>query len=1365
MATHTVHTAEDDSDQTPVASTCSPSDVGGASRYVDTGEVQSQSPDSFISDNIATNPDGTNDGNRHSSGSRNLSVVRSQEPPDATHRTSDMFRFSNALHYPGGFGLGLNFRPALMMTPSPIGKVVDDLAVAVDKMTVSDDISSKQTDTSAQECSDGNLESCAKTDDSSVRSRDMPRSLEPCGGVSDPGNLDTPNIFAAQSEFVSHFDLRITDYFTHARCFCSYVLYSVHFNDFGIAKVATRRYSHFTHYDTVIRDLGYHPPVSLPEESFWDSNSPSFLSQRFQDLKGYLRHQLRQPTTSQLSLLHMFLGCSPETILYLRLVTANTNATKLSAVSTLFRYLMRSGADRVSFISREAKIPLAPFQDLPAASHVGVDAVPDDYRLCSPLVVGSLLDCLLFGDAKSVYEVCAIMLWMLHRNEALRASILSLKVICHVTKALSRLIVGQGLPDLEVSINNLRDRTFLRILASLPLERNIAWNMVSYYLLMSINLLPESARSFLDNSSIQKFITLLDHNECGVFRRLSLWALWIGMFEEDLRSSVDRDTLGLLLKKLYGSEESTLKVLCGLVLTSLIVRGWFSGDEEPRASVLVVNLLPHVHNVDCFVRQEIFCHTSLRRFGNLLSDTSLSSGARLFLVSVLRHHLLSGFEDRRDLPPIFDLCDMDVYSNVSELSHVLFGAIDPDYRDDITTEDMSFGEKFSSLYSHHFSNIADTVAVSLDDIVELFSLNCDGGISDSNAEVSKDSWQLCKAAAVCLLYLPYRSAEVGDSDYFNVAFHPQSVTSQYNNVVHLKGGSAKLELESTKHTNLADTVVLRLDKQFFVRRVAVLRALLSGLRESISEFDSIHLSGNEVANGCMGMLRKFWCCKDVIEHDSDRGVTLSFDAHRNEHFDPFNNFAFEGYGCPMLDVYDFRSVDAVELCSYASEMAQYSLVQQGLLRVVKFAISYHQACSSRLATYRSMVGCLERRIDDICVDTLDDLSELESRFLDISRSYAMGLQEEGDLISALQENNTMLSRVQNMLRSSRMKLDACHRDVVATQKRLDDLPNIRSENLATQQKLTLAGEKLLDSIRTANEQILELQDEVARDERDKREVSQSIQRLTYLLSVLEEGKYHAVMSAFQSVSIDDITPELRDSFDSMLSAYTACELLDEDTVHRLKGVIVQQLNVLQDHLNAIYGRDANLKIAALNRQVAKDEESLYQTQLELNNTRKSCVIDSSVLEETLGTQKMLMETLKGTISNLTRELRKINAGNLQVGKQLAEVKSRNDTSRTLLDCTRLEFKSDIMRQRDLRLRLFHHLLAAELLCKKMWQEHQKLSVALSCKTSLINLLCSRRSTERSARLSVIEVLNRASKRMSQTAAFLCDCETEECFST
>ncbi|GFE52800.1 kinesin-1 heavy chain-like, putative [Babesia ovis] len=1181
--------------------------------------------------------------------------------------------------------------------------------------------------------------------------------LAPYLGIFDSINSDNTKVSGNQSAFIKQLDLRITDYTINPRCLSSYVSYSLHFSDFGIPKVAIRRFSDFCYYDNILRELGYHPPISLPEKRFWDNLSPIFISQRFQALNNYFKMQLRHPTTLQLYLLQMFLGCSAESILYVHLVTARTITDKMNAVSLLYRFLMRSPADRDSFMSHSIGLPLTNFQHLPAATRS--DSVNDessvDYRLKNPLVVNSLLECLVSGDARTVYEACAILLWMLHRDESLRSSVLSLRAISYVTKAVSRLVANQGLPELYVSVDNLRDRTFMALLSCIPQGRSIAWNLVSYYLVMATNMLPIAARSFVDKDLLQKFTSLVDYKDHGVIRRFALWVLWIGMFEKEVRSSVDHDTLGKLMKKLYSSKDTTIKVLCGLVLTSLISSGWYDGDAAPRASVSVINLLPHVHGIDSFIEQEIFCHRSLNNLGTLVSDLSLPCGVRMFMVSLLLYHLVVGHEDRPAAPIISELCDMEFHGNTAELHHVLLGPADPDYRDDITLKDTCFTEKCSSVYLRQFAMVADKFSEPLYDIVEHYTSEYDSGLHDSDGETLEDSWPLCQTAAACLLFLPYIPSFASTGDYFEVDFNPHSMQAHYRNVVSLKGTSEKLQIESVNHINLGHTVPLCFDKQFFRRRITVLRSLIRSLQEHSIEFEDIHLSRNELAHESMELLRRFRCGKDILNYSENHDNSANSDDYYTESTDPFNNFTFEGFEYPMLEVPSFRRVDAIELRNYANELLRYGSAQQSLVRVLKLVILYHQMCSASISKYRSMVSCLQNRVDELCLDELDDLSALGDRYMRESRDYASGLEEENDVISTLQEKNAMLSRVQAMLRSSRMKLDACRRDIAATQKRIDDLPRLRNESVTAQHQLTLISEQLKASIQDANEKILELQDVVAREEREKGEYSLCIQRLTYLSSILEEGNYGAIIQALDTIPLNDVNATIHRHFDNISDSASAGSL-DEGTVLQLKEIVLQQLTMVQDRLNAVYACDSNLQIAALNRQLSKDEENLYRTQLELNNARKSAIIDGSVLEETLGTQKVLMQSLEGTINNLTRELRQINAVNLDLDKQLSALRNRNNIARTQLESTRFEFKSSIIKQRDMRLQLFWQLLAAEFLCKKIWQEHRNLSTVLSYKASFIDMLLTRRSAEQSARQCVVDILKRASERISQTVAFLGD---------
>ncbi|GBE59563.1 hypothetical protein BOVATA_010560 [Babesia ovata] len=1177
-----------------------------------------------------------------------------------------------------------------------------------------------------------------------------------CFGAFASNDVNVDDAPSTQRRLVSQMDLRITDYFTHAQCLGSYVLYSIHFNDFGVERVVTRRYSSICYYDSKLRGAGYTPPASLPEKRFWGKMDPRFLSQRYQGLKIYFSQQLRYPSNVQLSLLYMYLGCETESLLYLNLVTARTKEEKLTALSLLFRYLMMSPTERRNFLKRIVSAKHTSFKHLSAAvdDDACMDDFPADYRLFHPLVVASLLECLAFNEAKAVCEVCGIFLWMLQREDVFRYSVLRVETIAHVTKAVSRLLVSNKMVDLGLPLDSFRNPLGIRLLASEPGASYCVWNITSYFVVNAVNLLPEAALKFLDNSSIEKLIDLVDRNDYGVTRCIALWLLWIGMCDDQVQHSVDRDVLGLLLKKLYGSTETTLRVMCGLLLVSLISGGWFRDDEKPRATVYVLNLLPSSRGLDDFICQQIFSYRSVKLFAALLGDLSMCHGTRLFLVSVLLQHLTLGFEPSQQTASSSQLWDADYGDNVFRLSHALFGEDDPDYRGDLrVNNDMTFGEKFASLYLLKYGALAADVSDTLYGIIEQLPAN--EAANSMGSDDTDYSPRLYQSTAFCLLLLPFSCVPKEDGDYFAVDFDTQSARAYYRNVVNFSGGLVRLTLDSADHINLEDRVLLRLDDEFFNRRVSVLRIMLSTFEASISEFEGIHSSGNETAGECMELLRNLWHCRRVVEQSKNSDIVVSFDARSSDQSDLFNNFYFEGASGPAFEgSQSFRSVDALELCSYASEVVQYSAVQQQLLRTVKRVILYHQACASRLGVYRSMVACLKRRTDELGLDTLRDLSDLEEKFLEAHQAYLLGTQEEHDLAVTIEEKNATFIRIHSMLRSAQLKVDVCRRQMRSTQARIDDIPRLRSDGLANQGRLALRSEQLAESIRAANNSILELQSEVARVEYEKQEIGACIPKLTELSSMLDKGIYSDIMYVIDSITSDEIRSKLRESFDAALSEHAASGFLDAETAQRLKSEVLQHLNEAQERMSALYDSDANIQIAKLNRQVSEYEDSLYRTNADLQSARKSMVMDSSVLEEALATQKRLLGSLEGTVNYLSGELSSIQVTKSKLDKDLAKVKGCNEVARSALERRRTEFLNGIKEQREARMRLFHDLLGAEFLCKKLCQEKYKLSKALSHKSHLLEPLRDRRGSEHSKRQRLIETLKFAVKRLEETANFL-----------
>ncbi|CDR96374.1 hypothetical protein, conserved [Babesia bigemina] len=1206
-----------------------------------------------------------------------------------------------------------------------------------------------------EENTERSLDTAVPVEDSVAGGQEVTIDRDHCFGAfaSNDVNVDAPSTLR---RFVSHMDLRITDYFTQAQCYGSYVLYSLHFNDFGVERVVTRRYSSMCYYDCKLREAGYTPPVSLPEKRFWGNTEARFLSQRYQGLKIYFSQQLRYPSYVQLSLLYMYLGCDKESLLYLNLVTARTREKKLTALTLLFRYIMMSSAERVAFLKRVVPAYHTCFKHFSAAADddAYMDDIPADYRLSHPSVVASLLECLASNDAKAVCEVCGILLWMLQREDIFRYSVLKVETIAHVTKAVSRLLVSNKMVDLDLPIDRFRNPLGIRLLASDQGAIATVWNIVSYFVVNSVNLLPEAAIKFLDNSSIEKLIDLVDRSDHGVTRCIALWLLWIGMCDDHVNHSVDRDALGLLLKKLYGSTETTLRVMCGLLLVSLISGGWFRDDEKPRATVYVLNLLPSSHGLDAFVCQQIFAHHSVKLFAALLGDLSLCSGTRLFLVSVLLQHLTFGFEPSQQTASLSQLCDVDYGENVFRLSHALFGEDDPDYRGDLrANKDMTFGEKFASLYSLKYGALTADISDTLYSIIG--HPPADGMTHLVDSGDSDYSQRLCQSTAFCLLLLPFSCVPKEDGDYFAVDFDPQSARAYYRNVVTFAGGSVRLTLDSADHINLEDRVLLRLDDEFFRRRVSVLRIMLSTLDASVSELDGINASGNETTSECMELLRSLWHCRRVVEQKENPDIVVSFDARGSDQCDLFNNFYFDGASGPAFEGSDlFRTVDALELCSYASELVQYSSVQQLLLRSVKRVLLYHQACTSRVDVYRSMVACLQRRTDELGLDTLTDLSDLEEKFLEVYQAYSLGVQEERDLAASIEEKNGAFLRIHSMLRSAQLKVDVCRRQMRSTQARIDDIPRLRDDGLANQGRLALRSEQLMESIRAVNSSILELQGEVARVEREKLELGGCIQQLTELSSVLDKGIYSDIIYVIDSVNHESVRSKLRGSLEAVVPEHVADGFLDADTVHRLKAEVLQRLTEVQERLSALCESDASIQIAKLNSQVSAYEDSLYRTNADLQSARKSMVTDGSSLEESLATQKRLLGSLESTVGYLSGELSNIQVIKSKLDKDLAKVKSCNEVARSALERRKATFLSGIKEQRKARMRLFQDLLGAEFLCKKLCQERCKLARALSHKPHLLEPLRERRGSEHFKRQRLIETLKLAAKRLEETANFL-----------
>ncbi|KAK1933406.1 hypothetical protein X943_003512 [Babesia divergens] len=1156
-----------------------------------------------------------------------------------------------------------------------------------------------------------------------------------------------------QKKLVQQLDLRITDYFTHVRCMCSYILYSLHFNDFGMHKVATRRFSDFCYYDKVLREAKYEPPIPLPPKRFWDNMSPSFLSQRFQGLRNYMIQHIRHPKNMQLYMLHMFLGCSVESILYLHLVTSPTRGEKMNAVSILLNYLMRTPDQRVEFLSDVVKPPLTNFMHLSPAKIEGNDPTNEttDYRLASSLVMESLLDCLVFGDHKTVSDVCAIFLYMLHHDDHVRKSVLEVKTITYVTKAISRLLLRRNMFAVEFPYSQFRDPLSAGALRMITHGHQSAWDIASYFLVMTLNLIPEAVRSYLgDNNSLDTLCDLIEYKDYDVLRRFSIWLLWITSFQDDLSTVVDRGTMNSLLKKLYGSEDTTIKMMCGLVLISLIASGWFDKDSEPRALASVVQLLDNIHDLDAFISQQIFSHWSISKFSDLLSTSSLPYGARLFLVLVLKNHLVMEFEGEHREVPILKLCEADYLTNVSEVTDALFGNADPDYRSDIAVlGDNTFDEKLASLYLHRFQPLATFVSKALYDIV-------DSSWGDSSTTVKEDDTEyLSYHAALCLLLLPYDSPTSMDNDFFDVYFNPRSGLAHFRNVVHLKGELLRLQVDSVEQINLDDSVLVRLDRTFFCRRVAILRAMLSRIQESLTEFQGIHLSNNELPNDCMALLRRCWSSKELIEHSEGSNVVVNFSVRRNDQVDLFNNFAFPGMEASVFDVYStVKSVDMFEMCKYANHMLQYNSVQQSLLKLVRFCILYHQACDARLSMYSSMIATLESRVKDIRIGSVDDLVDMAERFLVDSHAYQLGLQEEGELVSKLQEKNLMLTRVDNMLKSTNSKLSACRKQVSSIQKRIDDIPRLRNDSMANKNQLNVLTKDLEYAIASANEKIMQLQLKVAHDERLKQDYSERVNQVTHFSSALDSSSLSGILKAIDGIKLEDLRLELEQLLHPILSEHMHVDELDMDTVFRLKSVVLNHLNSVQDKLNSLYSSDTNHQIAMLNRKVQQDEERLYLAQVELKSANKSLFANDSVLQESLSTHKLMLNNLESTSSNLGSELKKINDLNHELDKRLGKVKAKNDFTRSNLERTRFELIESIKEQRQIRLESFWHILAAEFMCKKICQEQTKLSTVLAQKSKLLDILRHSCAHGKAAHISLIESFKVASQRLQETAEFL-----------
>lgn len=1178
--------------------------------------------------------------------------------------------------------------------------------------------------------------------------------MSPTFHVSNRQKVSVGNI---KDMFIAQLDLRLTDYFTNIRCACSYTLYSLHFNDFGVHKVVKRRFSEIWKYDEALRSAGYKVPVMLPPKQFWKNTAPDFLLQRFQGLKNYFAKQLKHPSMVQLYILHMFLGGDAEAIVYIYLVLASTKEEKMKAVNTLLGYLMKNHNERREVLAEIMKPPFTSFIKLSTSTteEQFTDNENIDYRLSNQLVFDSLLELLVYGDQKAVYEVCAVFFYMLHHGEKIKKAALNVQAIRYVAKAISRLLISDGISELECPFSRFLHPLTSQVLDYVPTDQGKTWSVVSYYLVMALNLMPETSRSFLENAGfMDNLSSLIEYNDYDIMRRFSAWLLWNCAFQKDLNTLIDRHSLTLLLKKLYASEDATVKMLCGLVTVALMASGWFDRESEPRALASVMNLLDYMHDLDVFIHQQIFSHWSISRFCELLGNTSLPVGARLFLVSVLNNYVMAHLDTKRQEIDIEKLCESERTGNITKLAFALFGTVDGDYRKDVDVKnDLTFKENFVSMYYFNLKSVSEAFTDILYDISDSSSRD---RATVENEDLLFEEMQLAYATATCLLALPYNSPTGKEGDYFDVNFNPNSCLVHFRNVAHMKGGNVKLTMDKTEQINLEDTAEIRLDSRFFNRRLGILRVILVRMKETAADLENIHLSNNEVPNDCTSLLRRFWSPRNLVNSGRPLNtVDSSVEAVRDEEGDIFNNFEFPGLDSPILDLSkSFRAVDALEVNKYLSAILNYGIVQRNLLKLTRFFILFYQTCDSRLKFYTSMLESLECRIDEMQLQNFDELVEVEERFTADTLCYREGMKKESEVLSKLQENNSMLTRVHSVLKSNNLKLDSCRKQVLAIQKRIDDIPRLREDSVAAKKKLENQYKELQESIDSANDKMLKLQGDVADDESLKQEYSLQIKQLTNLSSIMDLGSTEDIMKEIQNITPEEIRNELQDNACSILSENTFGDVLDSDTAFKLKRVALNHLNNIQEKLTELYNKDTNHQIVTLNRKVKQDEDRLYRVQVELQSARRSLVIDSSVLEESLAAHKAMLNNLQSTKNNLELEVSKINDSNKLLDEQLATLRGSNEVARLRLEETRECLMGMINQQRKTRLDMFWKLLDAEFMCKKMLQEQNKLLTAFDQKDKLLDVLNRVRMEEQTSRNKLIASFKVAAQRLEATAEFL-----------
>ncbi|KAK2195958.1 bifunctional Phox homology/PX domain superfamily [Babesia duncani] len=1122
------------------------------------------------------------------------------------------------------------------------------------------------------------------------------------------------NLIKPCENFVKLLSARITDYYLVSSCCKGYTLYTIRFNDFSNPMLVTRRYSDFVTLDKTLKKYGYSIPAKLPAKKLFGNLEPSFISQRHHELKVYLDNLLANTSTAQLTLIYSFLGIKAETVLYLRLITAQTASEKAKAIDALFKFLILPLDERDKILSDLMKTyPLSAFSHLSEAVTSGTNEDPNppfDFRLAHGMVYTALLDSLKFSDSKVTCQVAGIMSYMLNHTENIRSIVLDSKSVHYLVKAIARLLLDGSLQMLELDVKEIPNRRQEFVLQKIRVNDDIQpdsiqsksfWSIATEFVVTVMNEVPEIMRLYVDDTTcIEKLyrLTLLQNSE--VLYPFTAWLLWLSSFEKDAHLILPNAPTNDLMKRLYKNGDDTTKGLCGAVICSLLYREWFDKSMAPRALGSLIKLMESgnvTNKMHPFHLEQLFGNTSLAYFTTLLS-APLESDVKRFLLELVCSFMLSLFKLEKKGNNLDEIATKpQLYNNkTKELEQLL----------------ISYSHQFKNSFWHQ--GIVSDIPNGVNEFYELYRSNFasvyNTKMYDLSVELSKPLFRTMNSSesldylcSVNLLFLPWKSQE---KDFlFTVNFGPL-----LGEAGELFTTNLRLNEVDNNHSLLVDQsdkeeqlgYSLCVSREFVQERLSITKVFITATSAHLESLMEQHENDNETSEAGLNLLKTIFASvktKITCEENIDSLIHVEQAASLKM----FDNFSFGADTLlPPVGPPDFTLVNQLDVCGYSKELGRYLKTVDDLVNVVKFVVTYHALCKERLDEMQQAVTKLKEEQDELAKFEFDDLTLFREEFDKNYKDLVELKNTKSQIILQLQEATTLKQRLNDLIKTNNTKISAAKSQIKHVKQRIKEAPEIKQEAHEKIKLLEIQMAELEENITRATNEIITLQKQMIVADNNKQEVSRQIAKVLEFFSLVNQTKdvdTRFILGHLESMG--EYKDLVKDIVQNCISDIQNERILDNKTQSKLADAVLTKSQELQRELENMNRDSLQLQINTLNKQLKTNEEEMYAIKAEIGNTRRSSNINVESLNDIQKTQQVLLDSLEASNESHSDQISHVEDDIVEKQEQLKIKTLEYQQDKQKIKSCKNALLESIKKQREIRITTLGRIISMELLARQI----------------------------------------------------------------